>query len=582
MKIILAKSSGFCMGVRRAMEMALDAVHNRAGPIYSYGPLIHNPQALDLLKTKGLNPIESEDRSWNQINSGTVIIRAHGVPPAVHQDLAGKNLEIIDATCPRVLRVQAIIKKHTGQGAAAIIWGNADHPEVIGLLGCAGDRGHVIRHPKDVADLPDLAEVILVAQTTQNQGKFPEMIQAVLDRWPQAHIFDTICGATQRRQDEVRHLARQVQAMVIVGGHASGNTERLAAVAREQGVKTIQVETEAEVDADWLRDVETVGVSAGASTPNWMIKRVLRHLERIARKTDRSVKGLARRILRAMILSNTYAALGAGAMSIPAAWLQNRPPSLVYFGVVFFYIHAMHMLNVYLDKEASKFNDPDRAIFLEKHKKLLVGAGAFSAVIGLTLSLTLSVKVFVLLMIMSCLGLLYAVPLVPEFLARHIKLRRLKDVPSSKTISMAGGWAVTISLIPALAPGGRVDWGTAIVGLVIFILVFIGSALNDILEIQGDRIVGRETIPIIIGEKNTLNLLTGLAALVALVLVIGWALARLTSLALVLLCCAAYTAMDLFLFRRGYFINSVFFEALIAANFLLAGALSLLWAWWGK
>jgi (E)-4-hydroxy-3-methyl-but-2-enyl pyrophosphate reductase len=579
MKIKLAKTSGFCMGVRKAVEQALDAVHTRPGPIWSYGPLIHNPQALDLLAGKGLRvmgeiPDESEARAMKK---GTVIIRAHGVPPGEKERLVNLGLEVIDATCPRVKGVQARIRKHTGMGASAIIWGNPDHPEVVGLMGHARGRGYVVTKPEDVAALPDLDKVILVAQTTQNQQKFVEISDAVRARWPEAEVFDTICGATQKRQDEVRRLSKLVDAMVVVGGHASGNTERLANVARNEGVKTVHIETEDELDPAWVADSQTVGVTAGASTPNWMIKRVIRKLDRLARRRDHSFRGVSRRILRALILSNTYVAFGSGALCLAMAIVRGYDPQPAFFGVSFFYIHAMHMLNLFLDKESSEFNDPDRVMFLEKHKAVLLSSGLFSALVSLFLAFTLSIKVFALLAVMSTLGLLYAIPLVPKNLPRQMKIRRLKDIPASKTMSVSCGWAVLLSLIPVLSPGGRLGWDSVMAAAAVFLFVFIRSALGDVMEIQGDRIVGRETIPILIGEKKTYLLLRIATALVVLVLILGFLLKVFSGLALMLIACAAYAAFYQYLFRRDQVLSSVFFEALIDANFILAGVLACLW-----
>ncbi|MDY6851240.1 MAG: 4-hydroxy-3-methylbut-2-enyl diphosphate reductase [Thermodesulfobacteriota bacterium] len=578
MKIKPAKTSGFCMGVRRAMELALEAVHTQKGPIYSYGPLIHNPQAVDLLSSKGLQELEPGEWSPETAEGGTVIIRAHGIPPQERRRLEESGFKVIDATCPRVIRVQAIIKKHTAQGFTPIIWGNPSHPEVVGLLGHADGRGLVITGPEDVPGLPDLDKVILVAQTTQNKQMLSSVVDAVTARWPEALVFDTICGATQRRQDEVSRLSGQVEAMVVVGGHNSGNTTRLAAVARETGVKTIHIETEKELEPDWLDGVGIVGITAGASTPNWMIKRVMRELERIAHKSDTSFYALAYQALRLLLLSNLYVAFGAGVLCLAGAMLQGLPPRGEYFGVAFFYIHAMHMLNLFLDKEAGKFNDPDRARFLEGHRTVLLGSGIFSALVGLFFSLTISLGAFLLLAFMSALGLLYAVPLTPRSWSRFTRLRRLKDIPSSKTLFLSGGWALTLSLIPALSPEGRLGWPTLIVGLIIFLMVFIRSALGDIIEIQGDRVVGRETIPIIIGEKKTLDLLNVAVGVFFLSLILGWVFGLLTSLAVLLIPCAAYAALYLVLFRREPVIGGTFFEALIDANFILAGLLSWFWA----
>ena len=578
MKVRLAKSSGYCMGVRRAVELALEAVHTRQGPIYSYGPLIHNPQALELLGAKGLTVLSPDAEAVDAARGGTIIIRAHGIPPDERAALESRGLEVIDATCPRVIRVQAIIRKHAAQGYTTIIWGFPDHPEVVGLRGHADGRGMVIQDREDVAGLPHADKVILVAQTTQKKVRFQEVADAVRARWPEALVFDTICGATERRQDEVRRLAREVQAMVVVGGHSSGNTTRLADVARDQGVRTVHLETEDELDPNWLGDAQTVGVTAGASTPNWMIKRVIRRLERLSRKGRPSFRVWVRRILRAMILSNVYAGLGAGSLCLAGALLQGAAPKAEHFGVTFFYVHAMHMLNLFLDKEASKFNDPDRALFLEKHKLILLASGAFSGIVSLAWGLMLGVKVFLLLAGLSVLGVLYAVPLVPRSWTRLTRIRRLKDIPSSKTLAVSGGWALILALIPTLTPEVRCCGATLQVGLFILLLVFIRSALGDILEIQGDRIVGRETIPIIIGEKTTLNLLHVLTAILALHLVTGWMSGLLTTLAPVLLICVVYAAAYQYLFRRYRIMGSVFFEAVIDANFILAGVLSGLWA----
>jgi 4-hydroxy-3-methylbut-2-enyl diphosphate reductase len=578
MKIRLAKSSGYCMGVRRAMEQALDAVHHNTGPIYSYGPLIHNPQALELLAQKGLKALSGEPADLERVSSGTVIIRAHGVPPEVKADLKKRGLDVIDATCPRVIRVQMIIRKHARQGYATLIWGNRDHPEVIGLLGYAEGRGQVIGGPEDVGGLPDLGPVILVAQTTQNQARFAETARAVQARWPEALVFDTICGATSRRQDDVRELSRDVDAMVVVGGHDSGNTKRLAAVAREAGIRAVHIETEAELDPAWLAGARVIGVTAGASTPNWMIKRVLRHLERLARKRDVSLRTWALRVLRAMVLSNVYVAFGAGVLCMTGALLQGIEPSWLHFGVAAFYVHAMHLLNLFLDKETSQFNDPDRALFVERHRRVLLGSGLFSAAVALGLSLVLGARVFLVLAVMSTLGLLYAVPVAPRSFQKYTRLRRLKDIPSSKTLSLSGGWALTLGLIPAAAPGGRISWATLGAGAFIFLLVFIRSALGDVLEIQGDRIVGRETIPILIGENKTLQLLGILTQLMVVLLAAGWALGLFSTLALGLLATAGYAMLYLALFRREPVIGSVFFDALIDGNFILAGLAALVWS----
>jgi len=573
----LAKNSGFCMGVRRAMELTLEALNRREGPIYSYGPLIHNAHVLEMLKNKGLLVLEPGENSLSGIQGGTIIIRAHGLPPNEVEALEKAGLSVINATCPRVIRVQAIIKRQADMGYTPIIVGDVDHPEVIGLLGHANGKGQAVKSKNEVEMLPDFDKVVVVAQTTQTQKQFDEVVEAVRTRWPDALIFNTICGATHRRQEEVRRLAGQVQAMVVVGGHNSGNTRRLAEVSHSQGLKTIHLESEAELDPAWFAGVDTVGVTAGASTPNWMIKRVIRELERISSRRELSIRNIAHRILRIMLLSNVYVALGATALCLAGAFLQGLSFSLELFTMTFFYVHAMHMLNLFLDKEAGKYNDPDRVLFLESHRTVLIGSGVFSGLACLTLGFMIDFSVFALIAITGAVSLLYPVRIIPGFLKPYFKMTKLKDVPASRTLSVSGGWALSLSLIPALAPGGMVTWSTVFVAVIIFLLVFTRSALGGIFDIQGDRIVGQETVPIIIGEEKTLTLFKLAAILLAVVLVGGWFLGFLSSLALFLLVLPAYTAFYLILYTRERLVIGTFFEALVDANFLLAGAIAWLW-----
>lgn len=564
------------MGVRRAMELTLKALNREDTPIYSYGPLIHNSQVMDMLGNKGLRTIYKRDE-WPE-EGRTVIIRAHGVPPDERKALKEAGLKVINATCPRVIRVQAIIRKYTKNGYAAIIVGDAEHAEVVGLLGHAGGNGWAVKSEAEIHALPNLEKVIVVAQTTQSRPHFADMVSVIQGRWPQAVIFNTICDTTHDRQEEVRQLSSQVQAMIVVGGHNSGNTTRLAEVSRSAGTKTIHLETEDELDPEWLSSLDTVGVTSGASTPNWMIKRVTRELERTSRRRKLSFRNVFRRVLRILVLSNVYIALGAGSLTMAGTMLQGLSPGLKLFAVVFFYVHAMHILNLFLDKEAGKFNDPDRALFLESHKKVLIGSGIFSAMASLGLGFSIGPPVLLILFITGFIGLLYSIRIVPKSLAPYTRLTRLKDFPASRTLSVSTGWALSLSLIPALTPDGSINWSTLLVATVIFLLVFIRSNLVGIFDIQGDRIIGRETIPIIIGEERTLAMLNLTVSLLALVLVLGWILNLFPSLALLLLIVPVYVGLYLVVYQRKKFVISALFEALVDGSFILPGLIS--WLWW--
>jgi (E)-4-hydroxy-3-methyl-but-2-enyl pyrophosphate reductase len=250
LKVKLARTAGFCMGVRRAMEMVLAEVNKGTWPLYTYGPLIHNRQVSALLETKGVKAIDD----IKGLHNGTIVIRAHGIPPSERRRIKSTGLRIRDATCPRVAGVQAIISSHTKRGYHAVIVGDKDHPEVMGLMGYANGKAHAIKSAEEVAQLPRMKKLFVVAQTTQSGANFQEVVKAIQKRFPDALIFDTICDATYSRQEEVRAFADQVDGVVVVGGYNSGNTQRLVQISREAGMPTFHVETENRGHTEPLRD----------------------------------------------------------------------------------------------------------------------------------------------------------------------------------------------------------------------------------------------------------------------------------------------------------------------------------------
>ena len=271
MKIILAETAGFCMGVRRAVDTTMALVEDGEENIFTFGPLIHNPQVLGILQKQGVSVLAEIPPELN----GTVIIRAHGIPPNQKRELAAAGAAVIDATCPRVLKVQAIIKKYLEQDCFTVIIGDKNHAEVNGLLGYAGEQGTVVSKLEDIdrLDLPD--PYIIVSQTTQDKNVFNRLSSEIMARFPGGRVFNTICDSTHKRQDEVRKLCNEVDAMVVVGGKNSANTARLGDVARSMSCPVYVVETEKELNLAKFAKYETIGVTAGASTPTWMIERVV-------------------------------------------------------------------------------------------------------------------------------------------------------------------------------------------------------------------------------------------------------------------------------------------------------------------
>ena len=571
MKLTLAKTAGFCMGVRRAVDLALDAANQRKGPIYTYGPLIHNPQALDLLKEKGITVIGDIPEK----GTGTVIIRAHGVPPDAKEALKRAGFEVIDATCPRVIKVQTIIKRHAQQGYAVIIVGDQDHPEVVGLLGYAGPEGHAVNTIEGLEALPAFDKAIIVAQTTQNKALFKS-----INRWAEHHaphyrVFDTICDSTEKRQEEIRGLAETADAVVVVGGHASGNTQRLAEIARHAGKPTFAVETEEELDPKTLLDVERIAITAGASTPNWVTNRVYRFLEEMPSSNRGVIRHLVFRLQKVLLLTSIYVSLGAGCLCYACNRLQQIQNHFSHVLMAVLYVLSMHLLNNLTGSQNDRYKDPNRAKFYTSYKTWLGVLAFISGISGLGTAFFMGWAPFLILLLMSITGLLYNLPLFPRGAVTTFKIR---DIPGSKTIFITMAWGIVTAVLPALAVYGRFGDGTVVVFLWAAGMVFVRTAFFDILDIQGDRIVGKETLPILLGEQKTVRLLNTMLWVLFLLLLTAAALGTISNLGFFLTSCPIFLYIVLIVYRTGQMLSSTRLEFLVETHFVLAGAITLIWS----
>jgi 4-hydroxy-3-methylbut-2-enyl diphosphate reductase len=276
MQVLLAEEYGFCFGVERAVEMVEGALGD-GDTVRSLGPLIHNDQEMQRLKSSGVETISEPV----QIRRGeTAVIRAHGVTPQVQSELEAKASKVVDATCPFVTRVQKLAARAAEADRHVVIVGSPDHPEMIGVKGYAPDHAFVIRDETEVALLPKLRNPLVVSQTTIKAKTFFDTAEAVKSRTDdEVQVVNTICSATRDRQDAARALAGMVDAFYIIGGRHSSNSVKLLAVCKEQCEKSFLIETVDEIDPSDLKGVETVGVTAGASTPEWLIQKIVRHLE---------------------------------------------------------------------------------------------------------------------------------------------------------------------------------------------------------------------------------------------------------------------------------------------------------------
>jgi (E)-4-hydroxy-3-methyl-but-2-enyl pyrophosphate reductase len=288
-EIVVATHGGFCFGVKRAVDIAFKAVQNSdSKPMFTLGPLIHNPQVVDQLSREGIEVINS----LNELNGGkedaVVIIRSHGVPKGTLVEARKRGIEILDATCPFVKRAQSIVEGLAQEEYLILVLGDEFHPEVQALLSY-GDGKAVIWDGSPVAS--GAKKVAMVSQTTQPLENLKRAAKEVVNTLSrdlvEFRVFNTICESTTTRQNECANLAKKADLMIVVGGTNSANTGRLAEIARSIQERTYHIETEDQVDPAWFEGIKRVAVTAGASTPDWIIKRVV---ARIAEKTGGSIR----------------------------------------------------------------------------------------------------------------------------------------------------------------------------------------------------------------------------------------------------------------------------------------------------
>lgn len=277
MKIEIAEHAGYCYGVERALKLTRKASESSPKPIHTLGPIIHNPQVVDSLAADGVNPIGDVDEAA----AGTVIVRSHGVEPAAIERARERGLEVVDATCPFVAAAQQRAADLVRDGYKLVIVGEHDHPEVVGILARARGSALVAEKAEDLVGLKDCKRVGVVVQTTQSIARLQEIASRLLETSSELKVFNTICDATTNRQKSAKDLARRVDVMLVVGGKNSANTTRLAQICRETNSATHHIETAKEISAEWFANARHVGVTAGASTPDWILDEVVVALSRL-------------------------------------------------------------------------------------------------------------------------------------------------------------------------------------------------------------------------------------------------------------------------------------------------------------
>ena len=281
-EVILARSAGFCFGVYRAV----DTVYERTGMenVYTYGPIIHNDEVVKDLESKGVKAI-SDVAQLDGIDNATVIIRSHGVSKNVYESIKTKNYEVVDATCPFVLKIHRIVEQESKAGKQIVIIGNEKHPEVEGIKGWSVSPVYIVDSIEKAQNLElDRAkEVVVVSQTTFNYNKFQELVEIINKKSYNITIKNTICNATEERQTEARDIARKVSAMIVIGDKSSSNTRKLYEICKGECEDTFYIQTLRDLNLNDLRFIDSIGITAGASTPNNIIEEVYTNVREFCR-----------------------------------------------------------------------------------------------------------------------------------------------------------------------------------------------------------------------------------------------------------------------------------------------------------
>ena len=570
MKVIVAKTAGFCYGVRRAMDAVLEAsARGGSGPVQTLGPLIHNPQALDLIGRRGVQVAENPAA----VQSGTVVIRAHGIPI---QDLRGlkarharKEITIVNATCPEVAKVHSKIKKWSPKGYFTVILGTHGHAESVAHQSFAECGSDIVANMQEALALPaeSLEKVLVVAQTTFTVKDFKAISDSIRDRSGACIVENTICEDTWMRQEEAGELAKAVDYVIVVGGKASSNTKHLAELARHYGKPVQYVEIASEMDLTALQGTETVGVMAGASTPTWLVEEVVDVLEQHGHGPEKVT-----RILNTAFGTPLKLAVGAAFLTLGIHAWTGLPLSWQYPFITAAYVLAMYLLTPYLDPLGLGSKGPARARLLERSRTFLVTVALASLLCAFIVAGTLGLGSVLVVGGASLFGLVYKKRIVVGG-----QNYSLKSIPGSKDILVAVALAVVALALP-LWHDGRA-WGPRAWAAVLLVssMVFARTTIYNLRDMQNDQILGKETLPILLGRRTTKILLlaalaAALAATLAVTLFTGRPHRWLT--AAILAACTCYPAAYLWLFQERFSAGKSRFEPWVELSFYLAGLLA--------
>ena len=502
--VIVAKSAGFCPGVKGAIDKVLELEASGKKPIYTLGPLIHNKQVTDMLAAKQISSVDRPEQAADK--SGVLVIRAHGITPAFRAEVMQSGMEVVDATCPLVKHAHEVISTYAQQGYHTIIVGDGGHAEVIGLLGCTMGKGIVVSGPEEAQNLPHFDKVNVVSQTTQKESVFFATAEIIKTKADVCQISNTICHPTKLRQSETMQMAKNADLVIVVGGKHSANTARLALLCQELAPQVLHIETEKELTPEQVIHAKNIFITAGASTPNWVINQVAEWVRQTRKNRGLSFTHFFQTLWAKMVSSSFYSAFAAAALTYVCMKLEGLHFHWQEILFSWFFVYSLTAINRAYDEKPHSSSKSTWVVWYG------------SAVVALALAALMSWQAFCLTLPLLVAGLLYP--------SRHFLKSKILSLPGTKDFFTALGWGYACAFLPAFVNDMLLRKSSYLAVFYAVLLVFMRSVTLGFTSANKDLMVGKESFYKAFGIGKTklavMGLLTALTAVLATLLSITW------------------------------------------------------------
>ncbi|MFH0974742.1 MAG: 4-hydroxy-3-methylbut-2-enyl diphosphate reductase [Spirochaetota bacterium] len=498
MKIELAKHSGFCIGVRNAVTRIVEEINNCNEEIFIHGSLIHSPQTVSILEKRGLKIITDNESIENKITA----IRTHGTTKQQYTEIKKHAKKIINLTCPNVAYVHATVKKYSGKGYFVIILGDKNHSEVQGISSYASNGFFIVSNSDDIFKIPKADKYVLVCQTTLDIDFFNKISAILQKKLKNIEIINTICAATNDRQNDLHQAVKSgVDAIIVVGGKNSANTKRLAQIGLDNNIRTFHIETEDEINPDDFIGIEHIIVSAGASTPSWIVNNVLEKIYSIKYRNKQHFFFLLKSFIEFIIRTNIFSAfitLFMTAAVLPD-YIRKYDMSMPFLSSAFIFI--MYSINNFFRPYEMQLTKPYKYNLYTRYKHLLITLTILAGLYFLIFSQAIGYPASVIYLIVFVSGFFYAIPSITKIVSTN-RIKYLRTLFGIKAVVTSLGWAFIALIIPFIVyPHDYLQFSATFI--IIITILFIRNVLIDLIDYQGDLLLGIETLITILGLRKT-------------------------------------------------------------------------------